>query len=65
MNARIVLATRNPGKLREFRALLGSHAELGDLDLEQAVIDAATAGCAEIPETGTTFISVSAVESSV
>ncbi len=64
MNARIVLATRNPGKLREFRALLGSHTAsgtldssraLGELDLEQAVIDAATAGCAEIPETGISF----------
>ncbi|MGJ9371475.1 RdgB/HAM1 family non-canonical purine NTP pyrophosphatase [Nesterenkonia sp. CF4.4] len=55
MTPRIVLATRNPGKLREFRALLGSSPELRELDLQAAVIDAATAGCAEIPETGLTF----------
>ncbi|PRZ18935.1 RdgB/HAM1 family non-canonical purine NTP pyrophosphatase [Nesterenkonia sandarakina] len=55
MTPKIVLATRNPGKLREFRALLGSSPELRDLDLETAVIDAATAGCAEVPETGLTF----------
>ncbi|MCH8561162.1 RdgB/HAM1 family non-canonical purine NTP pyrophosphatase [Nesterenkonia sp. LB17] len=55
MTARIVLATRNQGKLREFRALLGSSPQLDDLDLDTAVIDAATAGCAEVPETGLTF----------
>lgn len=55
MTPRIVLATRNPGKLREFRALLGSSPQLGALDLDTAVIDAATAGCPEIPETGVTF----------
>lgn len=55
MTPRIVLATRNQGKLREFRALLGASPQLDDLDLETAVIDAATAGCAEIPETGLSF----------
>lgn len=55
MTPRIVLATRNPGKLREFRALLGASPQLRDLDLEAAVIDAATAGCPEVPETGVTF----------
>ena len=62
MSPRIVLATRNPGKLREFRALLGSSPELGDLDLESAVIDAATAGCAEVPETGLTFEETSLIK---
>lgn len=55
MTPRIVLATRNPGKLREFRALLGSSPQLDDLDLDTAVIDAAAAGCAEVPETGISF----------
>lgn len=55
MTARIVLATRNPGKLREFRALLAESPELAGVDLDEAVIDAATAGCAEIPETGVSF----------
>lgn len=53
--ARIVLATRNRGKVREFRALLAASPELAGLDLESAVIDAETAGCSEIPETGVTF----------
>ncbi|GAA1142589.1 RdgB/HAM1 family non-canonical purine NTP pyrophosphatase [Nesterenkonia lutea] len=55
MNARIVLATRNAGKLREFRALLASSPGLSGVDLEGAVIDAGSAGCAEIPETGLSF----------
>lgn len=53
--ARIVLATRNQGKVREFRALLAGSPELAGVDLETAVIDAETAGCSEIPETGVTF----------
>ena len=53
--ARIVLATRNRGKVREFRALLAQSPQLADVDLETAVIDAETAGCSEIPETGVTF----------
>lgn len=53
--ARIVLATRNQGKVREFRALLAQSPQLADLDLETAVTDAQTAGCSEIPETGVTF----------
>ncbi|MDZ5078611.1 RdgB/HAM1 family non-canonical purine NTP pyrophosphatase [Nesterenkonia sp. HG001] len=54
-DAQIVLATRNAGKVREFRALLAGAPALGDLDLDVAVVDAATAGCAEVPETGVTF----------
>ncbi len=53
--ARIVLATRNQGKVREFRALLAGSPELAGTDLEEAVTDAETAGCSEIPETGVTF----------
>lgn len=61
--ARLVLATRNQGKVREFRALLraglasvGRERETGlEMDLDAAVLDAASAGCSEIPETGVTF----------
>lgn len=53
--ARIVLATRNPGKLREFRKLLSESPGMEGFDLETAVVDAATAGCPDIPETGVTF----------
>lgn len=78
--ARLVLATRNQGKVREFRALLqagaaSTGAAFDDtafdaptfdaptfddtaprgLDLDAAVVDAETAGCSEIPETGVTF----------
>lgn len=42
---RLVIATRNPGKLREFRALLA------DLPLELVE----PAGMPEVPETGSTF----------
>lgn len=55
MTARIVLATRNPGKLREFRALLSASPQLQSRDLDAEVIDAATAGCPDIPETGISF----------
>lgn len=59
--ARIVLATQNPGKLREFRALLQDQEEIAQWfnstqqDPQTAVIDAASAGCADVPETGVTF----------
>lgn len=55
MSARIVLATANQGKLREFRALLAGEELLRGLDLGSAVVDAATAGVGPIPETGVTF----------
>lgn len=42
---RLVVATKNPGKIREFRALLG------DLPLELASAD----GMADVDETGATF----------
>lgn len=58
--ARVVLASRNLGKLRELRALLAADPELAGAGwsaqiLETAVVDAATLGCAEVPETGVTF----------
>ena len=53
--ARIVLATRNPGKLREFRQLLGESPGIEGFDLETAVVDAASTGCPDIPETGVSF----------
>lgn len=52
---RLVLATRNQGKVAELRALLSESPELQGLDLQSAVVDAVTAGCSEIPETGVTF----------
>lgn len=55
MTAKLVLATRNQGKVRELRALLAAEPALAGLDLETAVVDAVTAGCSEIPETGVTF----------
>ncbi|MBP3034687.1 RdgB/HAM1 family non-canonical purine NTP pyrophosphatase [Arthrobacter sp. zg-ZUI100] len=51
--ARLVLATRNPGKLRELRELLRGRIE--GLDVDAQVIDAATAGVPDVPETGVTF----------
>ena len=54
-SARIVLATGNQGKLREFRALLAAQPQLAHLDLDAAVIDAQTAGVGDIAETGVTF----------
>ncbi|WP_258935421.1 exonuclease domain-containing protein [Nesterenkonia pannonica] len=41
--------------MRELRALLAEEPALAYLDLDAAVVDAVTAGCAEIPETGVTF----------
>lgn len=54
-SAKIVLATGNQGKLREFRALLAAQPELAHINLDAAVIDAASAGVGDIPETGVTF----------
>ena len=51
--ARLVLATRNPGKLRELRELLRGRIE--GLDVDTQVIDAAAAGVPDVPETGVTF----------
>lgn len=51
--ARLVLATRNAGKLRELRALL--QGKVPGLDVETQVIDAATAGAPDVVESGTTF----------
>lgn len=53
--AKIVLATGNQGKVREFRALLAAQPQLQGLKTEDAVIDSATAGVGDIPETGVTF----------
>ncbi|GAB3843506.1 RdgB/HAM1 family non-canonical purine NTP pyrophosphatase [Nesterenkonia populi] len=55
MTAKLVLATRNQGKVRELRALLADQPALAGVDLEAAVVDASAAGCSEIPETGVTF----------
>ncbi|MCC9172999.1 RdgB/HAM1 family non-canonical purine NTP pyrophosphatase [Arthrobacter sp. zg-Y179] len=51
--ARLVLATRNPGKLRELRELL--RGQVPGLDVDTQVIDAAAAGVPDVPETGVTF----------
>lgn len=50
---RIVLATRNPGKLRELRAMVS--AAVPRLDARTAVVDAASAGLGDVVETGTSF----------
>ncbi|EMY34678.1 xanthosine triphosphate pyrophosphatase [Arthrobacter crystallopoietes BAB-32] len=50
---RLVLATRNPGKLRELRELL--RGQVPGLDVDTQVIDAAAAGAPDVPETGLTF----------
>ncbi|WP_312178490.1 RdgB/HAM1 family non-canonical purine NTP pyrophosphatase [Arthrobacter sp.] len=50
---RLVLATRNAGKLRELRELLRGRIE--GLDVDTQVIDAAAAGAPDVPETGVTF----------
>ena len=55
MTAQIVLATANPGKLREFRALLAAQDQLRHLNLDEVVVDAAALGVGDIPETGVTF----------
>ncbi|MET4061242.1 XTP/dITP diphosphohydrolase [Arthrobacter sp. UYP6] len=51
--ARLVLATRNQGKLLELRELLRGRIE--GLDVDTQVIDAAAAGVPDVPETGVTF----------
>ena len=51
--ARLVLATRNQGKLRELRELL--RGRIDGLDVDTQVIDAAAAGVPDVPETGVTF----------
>ncbi|WP_461169026.1 RdgB/HAM1 family non-canonical purine NTP pyrophosphatase [Arthrobacter sp. Z1-15] len=51
--ARLVLATRNQGKLRELRELLRGRIE--GLDVDTQVVDAAAAGVPDVPETGVTF----------
>lgn len=50
---RLVLATRNAGKLNELRDLLRGRIE--GLDVDTQVIDAETAGVPDVPETGVTF----------
>ncbi|MHA7277353.1 RdgB/HAM1 family non-canonical purine NTP pyrophosphatase [Arthrobacter sp. Hz1] len=50
---RLVLATRNPGKLRELRELL--RGTVPGLDVDTQVIDAETAGAPDVVESGTTF----------
>lgn len=50
---RLVLATRNAGKLREFRELL--RGQVPGLDVDTQVIDAAAAGAPDVRETGVTF----------
>ncbi|MHA7271924.1 RdgB/HAM1 family non-canonical purine NTP pyrophosphatase [Arthrobacter sp. TMT4-20] len=50
---RLVLATRNAGKLRELRELL--RGQVPGLDVDTQVIDAATAGAPDVVESGTTF----------
>lgn len=52
-SARVVLASHNPGKLRELRRILRSRIE--GLDVDREVVDAGTAGIGEIPETGIGF----------
>ncbi|GAB3532419.1 RdgB/HAM1 family non-canonical purine NTP pyrophosphatase [Arthrobacter tecti] len=51
--ARLVLATRNAGKLRELRALLRD--QVPGLDVDTQVIDAVAAGAPDVVESGVTF----------
>jgi XTP/dITP diphosphohydrolase len=50
---RLVLATRNQGKLRELRELL--RGKVPGLDVDTQVIDAETAGAPDVVEDGVTF----------
>ncbi len=50
---RLVLATRNAGKLRELRDLL--RGQVPGLDVDTQVIDAAAAGAPDVVESGVTF----------
>lgn len=52
-HARLVLATRNAGKLRELRALL--RGRVPGLDVDTQVIDAVVAGAPDVVESGVTF----------
>lgn len=51
--ARLILATRNAGKLRELRALL--EGKVPGLDVNTQVIDAEAADAPDVAETGVTF----------
>lgn len=51
--ARVVLATRNTGKLVELREMIA--AELPGADVERLVVDAAAAGVPDVVEDGTSF----------
>lgn len=51
--ARLVLATRNPGKLRELRELL--RGQVPGLDVDTQVINAESAGVPDVAETGVSF----------
>jgi XTP/dITP diphosphohydrolase len=53
LQPRLVLATRNPGKLRELRELLRD--QVPGLDVDTQVIDAAAAGAPDVVESGATF----------
>lgn len=50
---RLVLATRNQGKLRELRELL--RGQVPGLDVDTQVVDAETAGAPDVVEDGVTF----------
>lgn len=50
---RLVLATRNAGKLRELRDLL--RGQVPGLDVDTQVVDAAAAGAPDVVESGVTF----------
>jgi XTP/dITP diphosphohydrolase len=50
---RLVLATRNAGKLRELRELL--RGQVPGLDVDTQVVDAAAAGAPDVVESGVTF----------
>ncbi|MCJ8504983.1 RdgB/HAM1 family non-canonical purine NTP pyrophosphatase [Kocuria flava] len=51
--ARVVLATRNPGKLAELRALLAE--AVPGADVERLVVDAAAVGAPDVVEDGVSF----------
>ena len=51
--ARLVLATRNAGKVRELRQMLA--AAMPELDVDAAVVDAAAVDAPDVVEDGVTF----------
>ncbi|WP_326503997.1 non-canonical purine NTP pyrophosphatase [Rothia nasimurium] len=61
MPAKIVLATHNQGKLREFREMLRGAIE--GLDVDTEVIDAGAAGAPDVVEYGVTFAQNSLLKS--